>query len=71
MATRNITSPHCQSCGSTSAEDIGHEALRRGDGYTACCNERVVYADEVEYGYLGRAIPKNVKCADREDCYHD
>jgi hypothetical protein len=30
--------PHCQQCGSTDREDLYH-----GDqGYTACCNERVV-----------------------------
>lgn len=38
-----ITTVHCQSCGSTDPEDVGFEALREGDGYTACCNERAVY----------------------------
>lgn len=32
--------PHCESCGSTDPEDVGHAALRDNDGYTACCNER-------------------------------
>jgi hypothetical protein len=35
----SIAADHCQSCGSTAYED-----LWLGDqGYTACCNERVVY----------------------------
>lgn len=32
--------PHCESCGSTDPEDVGHAAMRDNDGYTACCNER-------------------------------
>lgn len=34
-----IRETHCEQCGSTSAEDVGYDALREGDGYTACCNE--------------------------------
>ena len=37
--TGRIAGEHCQNCGSTDYED-----LHLGDqGYTACCNERVVY----------------------------
>jgi hypothetical protein len=34
---------HCQACGSTDAEDVGYDALREGEGYTACCNQRAIY----------------------------
>lgn len=33
------TSPHCESCGSTSPEDISN--LADTEGYTRCCNELV------------------------------
>ena len=40
-----LNHPHCQACGSDDYEDLNH-----GDqGYTACCNERVVdrcYAED-------------------------
>jgi hypothetical protein len=39
---KQIDALHCQACGSTAAEDVGYEARRRNDGYTACCNERAV-----------------------------
>ena len=33
--------PHCQQCGSTDYEDVEF-GPRENDGYTTCCNERVV-----------------------------
>lgn len=55
-ATKTSETVHCQQCGSTDYEDVGFEALREGDGYTACCNERAVY-------------PRDGGC-DPSDCYH-
>jgi len=44
-APKRIDGPHCQQCGSTDTED-----LWGGDqGYTACCNELVAYADCTTY----------------------
>lgn len=48
---RSILKQHCQACGSTHYEDISNS-----DGYTACCNERVV-------GGYGPCDPN--------ECYHN
>lgn len=65
----NISRAHCQSCGSTSPDDISD--LYDTEGYTRCCNERVIDAGN---GTSGRgafgwyeSIPS---CADSGDCYH-
>lgn len=46
MTGPEISGDHCESCGSTSPED-----LTTGDGYTSCCNELICHggADSV-YG---------------------
>jgi len=56
-----VRATHCQSCGSTDPENVGWDALRRGDGYTACCNERAIYSGTDVFG-------RPVRCG--EDCYH-
>lgn len=63
---RQIDTAHCQACGSTDPQDIGWDVRAANDGYTACCNERVVG------GPRGLAN-KPAKCADPDggDCYHD
>ena len=38
-----INQVHCENCGSTDLEDVGWDALRENDGYTACCNELVAH----------------------------
>lgn len=53
-----INEVHCQQCGSTDAESVGYNALREGDGYTACCNERAIYP------------VKGERC-DPRDCSHE
>lgn len=58
---QNITTTHCQSCGSTDIEDVGWDALRDNDGYTACCNERPISPYTDAYG-------RTTRCGD--DCYH-
>lgn len=76
MTTRNETQPrnikqaHCQSCGSTDPRNIFETEAR--DGYTNCCNERVIDAGN---GTTGRGafgwaetIPT---CAESGDCYHE
>lgn len=63
-APKNITKVHCQSCGSTRTEDVGYDALRRGEGYTACCNERAIYPSTDAYG-------RATTCATINNCYHD
>lgn len=40
---KQIEKAHCQQCGSTELEDVGYEVLRETEGYSACCNELVVY----------------------------
>lgn len=59
----NITTTHCQSCGSTDIEDVGWDALRENDGYTACCNERAIYPGQNVYG-------GQVPCGQNDNCYH-
>lgn len=39
---RIVAGYHCQSCGSADEESVGYDAMRAGDGYTACCNEIAV-----------------------------
>lgn len=40
----NVSGPHCETCGTTDYEDLfGPDT---DDGYTACCNEPVVYQGE-------------------------
>jgi hypothetical protein len=56
---------HCQSCGSTSAENVGWDALRENDGYTSCCNERAVTSVD-ERSSARRPVP----CSPRT-CSHD
>jgi len=60
--TTNIERPHCQSCGSTDAEDVSD--LRDTDGYTRCCNERVIYHGTDVFG-------QRRTCASEGDCYHE
>lgn len=38
-----ISQAHCQQCGSTDGEDVGFEAARNNDGYSACCNELIMW----------------------------
>ena len=66
----NVTGPHCQSCGSTSAEDIAN--LADTEGYTRCCNERVVNPVTYRTNWgTGKTEEIPVACADSNDCYHD
>lgn len=58
----NITRPHCQACGSTAPEDI--RDLRDTEGYTRCCNERVVDPSPDLFG-------RTTTCGQRRDCCHD
>jgi len=60
--TTNIQQAHCQSCGSVKAEDVSN--LRDTEGYTRCCNERVVYHGKDVFG-------RTETCATSRDCYHD
>jgi len=48
-----IRGEHCQQCGATDLESLNGD-----QGYTACCNERVVTPDY----FTGRC--------DRTDCHH-
>ena len=41
--TKKITQDHCQQCGSTDSEHVGLYALQENDGYSACCNELIVW----------------------------
>jgi hypothetical protein len=69
---KNITATHCQACGSTDPQDVGFEALRAGDGYTACCNERAIYpepAGGTEWWSGRPARPET--CDTRGDCSHE
>lgn len=43
MSTCHISTEHCENCGSTDPEDVGFEAVRENDGYSACCNEIVAW----------------------------
>lgn len=52
---------HCQACGSADPENVGWDALREGDGYTACCNERAIYPGKDMFG-------RPTRCD--EDCSH-
>lgn len=67
-----INAVHCQSCGRTDEESVGWDALRIGEGYTACCNELAIYPQDIDDGlnfYTGRRLTRPYKCsADR--CYH-
>lgn len=64
---RNIAGPHCQACGSTSAEDIGN--LVDTEGYTRCCNERVVSHAPATTPLMYDFSPRT--CSADRDCYHD
>ena len=59
---RNIEAAHCQSCGSTRREDVAD--LADTQGYTRCCNERVVCHRPDTFGRVET-------CAQAGDCYHD
>lgn len=61
---KNISGAHCQSCGSTAAENISD--LYDTEGYTRCCNERVVNHTDPTAIFAGRET-----CATSRDCYHD
>jgi hypothetical protein len=62
---------HCQSCGSTDAENVGWDALARGEGYTACCNEIALVSSEQDYNYrTGKYTDRPVPCSP-DRCYHD
>jgi hypothetical protein len=54
---KRIEQDHCQSCGSTSLENLDTGQDPDFQGYTRCCNERVIHT----------AI---TPCSP-EDCYHD
>lgn len=56
--TQKIEGPHCQQCGSTDPEDVNPFG---NDGYSLCCNERIVYTCTVD-------LPDG---DDLRDCYHD
>jgi hypothetical protein len=58
---RNIEGAHCQACGSTRPEHI--RDLRDTEGYTRCCNERVVNPND-------RSNMTPQTCARSGDCYH-
>jgi len=60
--TRDIAQSHCQACGSTDPRDI--RDLRDTEGYTRCCNQRVVSTDRDIFG-------RTLRCSERTDCYHD
>jgi hypothetical protein len=47
---KQIQQPHCQQCASTDVEDVGWDALSDNDGYSACCNELVVYPSDDVFG---------------------
>lgn len=67
---KDIRGPHCQSCGSTDPEDIFN--LVDTEGYTRCCNERVVTPVRQQMNYsTGRYFDVPVDCDDFGDCYHD
>lgn len=66
---KNINGPHCQSCGSTSAEDIGN--LADTEGYTRCCNERVVITERSDWNMRQGYHQVEITCAEYGDCYHD
>jgi hypothetical protein len=71
-AMRTIDRVHCQQCGSTDEENVGYDALRIGEGYTACCNERAIYPQPIDAGmnfYSGKRITRPYRC-DPDDCYH-
>lgn len=52
---KRINGWHCQSCGSTSLEDLDTGQDPDFQGYTRCCNER-----SIQPGHC-----------DPSDCYHD
>lgn len=65
MTTRNetptnIRKAHCQACGSTDTYDLGGADT---DGYTRCCNERVIYNGTDVFG--------NERRCSADDCYHE
>lgn len=60
--TRQIDQPHCQSCGSTRPESISD--LRDTEGYTRCCNQRVVWHTDPH-------SLVQTTCSASRDCYHD
>lgn len=67
---KNITGPHCESCGSTDPENISN--LVDTEGYTRCCNEPVAICDRYQTNWRtgkGEYVP--VPCADFGQCYHD
>jgi hypothetical protein len=51
LTRKVIGVPHCQQCGSTDNEDL----TTGDDGYSACCNEIVVWGGDCRVGL----------------CYHD
>ena len=65
-----IAAAHCQSCGSTSAEDVDN--LSDTDGYTRCCNERVVYprTDQRYDWRTGTYVDVGAPRCDPDDCFH-
>lgn len=59
---RNIAGAHCQACGSTKPAHV--RDLRDTQGYTRCCNERVVSNGMTAYGTPER-------CSTNGSCYHE
>ena len=69
MTQKTINEPHCQQCGRTD-----YESLETGDqGYTACCNEIVIYPMDQQGAYnfyTGKYATVAYRC-DPRDCYHN
>lgn len=56
---KEITGAHCQQCGNTDPEEVDPFNSEL-DGYSGCCNERIVTTCDVNSGDRD----------DYRDCYH-